>query len=51
LLATRFGRFPFLGKLFADRASQGPIFSTAIAKILPRLDIEIVKRPLERRGS
>ncbi len=50
VLATLFGRFPFLGKLFADSAYQGPIFSNAIAKILPRLDIEIIKRSARAKG-
>ena len=45
LLATLFGRFPFLEKLFADSAYQGPIFANALAKVLPCLETEIVKRP------
>jgi Transposase DDE domain len=44
LLATLFGRFPYLEKLFADSAYQGPIFADGLAKILSRLKIEIVKR-------
>ena len=44
LLATLFGQFPFLQKLFADSAYQGPIFGNALAKILPCLETEIVKR-------
>ena len=35
LLATLFGLFPFLGKLFADSAYQGPVFHRALAGILP----------------
>jgi putative transposase len=38
------GLFPFLEKLFADSAYQGPIFADGIAKILPRLKTEIIKR-------
>jgi len=34
LLATMKGLFPFLEKLFADSAYQGPIFAHGIAKIL-----------------
>ena len=30
LLATLFGQFPFLRKLFADSAYAGPIFTTAL---------------------
>ena len=33
LLATLFGLFPFLGKLFADSAYQGPVFHRALAGI------------------
>ena len=39
-----FGLFPFLGKLFADSAYQGPVFHRALAGILPDLETEIVKR-------
>ena len=35
LLASLFGLFPFLRKLFADSAYQGPIFHRALADILP----------------
>jgi transposase len=44
LLATLFGLFPFLRKLFADSAYGGPVFEGALATILPRLGTEIVKR-------
>ncbi len=50
LLATLFGLFPFLGKLFADSAYQGPIFHGALASILPQLEIEIVKRSDQVQG-
>jgi transposase len=50
LLATLFGLFPFLRKLFADSAYQGPIFHTALAGILPRLETEIVKRSDQFKG-
>ncbi len=43
LLATLFDLFPFLKKLFADSAYQGPIFHGALAGILPHLEIEIVR--------
>jgi len=35
---------PFLKTLFADSGYQGPKFAKALAKVLPHLDIEIVKR-------
>ena len=44
LLSTLFGMYPFLVKLFADAGYQGPQFATAVAKILPHLSVEIVKR-------
>ena len=44
------GLFPFLEKLFADSAYQGPLFAKALAKILPRLETEIVKRSDHARG-
>src|SRR6516225_9140760 len=51
LLASMKGLFPFLEKLFADSAYQGPLFAKALAKILPRLETEIVKRSDHARGS
>jgi transposase len=50
LLATLLGRFPYLEKLFADSAYQGPIFADALAKILSRVKIEIVKRSDQAKG-
>src|SRR5712671_3148196 len=44
VMATLFGMFPFLKKLFADSGYQGPKFAKGLAKVLPHLDIEIVKR-------
>jgi hypothetical protein len=44
VMATLFGMFPFLKTLFADSGYQGPKFAKALAKVLPNLDIEIVKR-------
>src|SRR3977135_4485634 len=45
-----FGTFPFLKTLFADSGYQGPKFAKALAKVLPHLDIEIVKRSDQVRG-
>ena len=50
LLSTLFGMFPFLEKLFADSACEGPIFHTALALILPTLKIEIIKRSGQVKG-
>src|SRR5229473_1842294 len=43
VMATLFGMFPFLKTLFADSGYQGPKFAKALAKVLPHLNIEIVK--------
>jgi transposase len=50
LLSTLFGLFPFLEKLFADSAYQGPVFHTALASVLPNLETEIVKRSDVAKG-
>ena len=50
LLATLFGMHPFLKKLFADGGYQGPVFQKALAKILPQLKTEIVKRSDQVKG-
>ena len=50
LLSTLFGMYPFLAKLFADAGYQGPQFATAVAKVLPYLSIEIVKRSDQANG-
>jgi len=50
LLATLFGPFPFLAKLFADSAYEGPVFHTALATLLPHLKTEIVKRSDRIKG-
>ena len=44
LLATLFGLYPFLKKLSADGGYQGPKFRTELARVLPGLAVEIVKR-------
>ena len=51
VLSTLFGAFPFLLKLFADAAYQGPQFAQAVAKRLPGLAVtEIVKRSDKAKG-
>jgi transposase len=49
-LATLAERFPVLAKLFADEAYQGPRFRKALAKVLPQLKTEIVKRGDQVKG-
>ena len=50
VLSTLFGAYPFLLKLFADAAYQGPQFAQAVAKHLPKLAVEIVKRSDKAKG-
>jgi transposase len=50
VLSTLFGLHPFLHKLFADGGYQGPVFQEASAKILPHVQIEIVKRSDQAKG-
>ena len=49
-MVTLFGMFPFLKTLFADGGYQGPQFAKTVAKALPHLDIEIVKRSDRVKG-
>ena len=44
LMATLFGAFPFLTRLFADGGYRGPQFQTALGRIMARVKVEIVKR-------
>ena len=50
VMATLFGMFPFLLKLYADGGYQGPEFRRALKKILTRVNIEIVKRSDQAKG-
>ena len=50
LLSTPFGQFPFLRKLFADRAYAGPVFANAVADLMPNLMTEIVRRRDQVKG-
>ena len=50
LMATLFGLYPFLLKLYADGGYQGPIFQSAVRKILRQIDVEIVKRSDTAKG-
>ena len=50
LLSTLFGLFPFLRRLFADGAYDGPVFRGALAGIQPRLETGIVKRSDRKKG-
>jgi putative transposase len=50
LLATLFGQFPFLKKLFADSAYAGPAFHDGLAAIMPAMVTEIVRRSDRAKG-
>ena len=44
LIATLFGLYPFLRKLFADGGYQGPIFERGAGGFLTQMHVEVVKR-------
>jgi len=44
LMATVFGLFPFLLKLYADGGYQGPQFQNGLQRVARQIDVEIVKR-------
>src|SRR5260221_8011408 len=50
VMATMFGMYPFLMKLYADGGYQGPLFRRAVAKIMAQVNIEIVKRSDHAKG-
>ncbi len=50
LMASLFGLYPFLLKLYADGGYQGPEFQRALKKTLARVRIEIVKRCDRAKG-
>jgi transposase len=50
VMTTMCGLFPFLKKLFADGGYQGPKFRQELAKALPQLAVEIVKRSDTAQG-
>lgn len=43
-MATLFGLYPFLLKLYADGGYQGPQFQAALLDVVRQVDVEIVKR-------
>jgi transposase len=50
LLATLFGMFPFLLKLYADGGYQGRQFQAAVKRVLNQVEVEIVKRSDQAKG-
>jgi transposase len=50
VMATLFGLYPFLLKLYAAGSYQGPLFRAAVKRLMKQLNVEIVKRPDVVRG-
>lgn len=50
VMATLFGLYPFLLKLYADGGYQGPVFQNAMKSIMASVDVEIVKRSDQAKG-
>ena len=44
VMATLFGLYPFLLKVYADGGYQGPVFQSAVKAAIANLNVEIVKR-------
>jgi len=50
VMATLFGLYPFLKKLYADGGYQGRQFRQALAQALPEMSVDIVKRSDRAKG-
>jgi transposase len=50
VMATLFGLYPFLLKLYADAGYQGPQFQNALLDVVRQVDVEIVKRSDAAKG-
>jgi transposase len=50
VMATLFGLYPFLLKLYADGGYQGAPFRNAVQRILSSLEVAIVKRSDQAKG-
>ena len=50
VMATLFGMFPFLLKLYADSGYQGPQFQAALLGVMRQVNVEIVKRSDTAKG-
>jgi transposase len=50
VMATLFGMFPFLLKLYADGGYQGDQFQTALMRVMRQVNVEIVKRSDAAKG-
>jgi len=50
VMATLFGAFPFLLKLYADGGYQGPEFQAGLKRAMKNVEVEIVKRSDAAKG-
>jgi transposase len=50
VMATLFGLYPFLLKIYADGGYQGPVFQNAVTASIANLNVEIVKRSDQAKG-
>jgi transposase len=50
VMATLFGLYPFLLKLYADGGYQGPPFQEGLRRVCRRVRVEIVKRSDQAKG-
>jgi transposase len=50
VIATLFGLYPFLLKLYADGGYSGEAFQKAAKRAIAKLDVEIVKRRAAAKG-
>ena len=50
VMATLFGLYPFLLKLYADGGYQGTEFQAALSRVLRQVNLEIVKRSDTAKG-
>ena len=50
VMATLFGLYPFLLKLYADGGYSGDAFQRAVKRAIVKLDVEIVKRSDATKG-
>lgn len=50
VMATLFGLYPFLLKLYADGGYQGPQFQKGLKKAIAQVNVEIVKRSDQAKG-
>jgi transposase len=50
VMATLFGLYPFLLKLYADGGYQGPEFQRGLKRVIAQVNVEIVKRSDTAKG-